>query len=299
MILLKQMIVLFIIMILGFFLAKKEILNSETAKKISFIVVNICNPALILKSAMAKERVPEEMMLKTFGIAVLMYVILMILGTLMPYLLRRKECKAYSLMTVFANIGFMGYPLISAMYGAEAVLLATVFNLLYSLLIYGYGVMIISGEKFSFSNLRKLLNSGVIACIAGIIIYFLKIPFPDFIRDTIDMVSDLTAPLSMMVIGATFVGLSVKSLLGDVRLLIFTVLRLILFPLAFFPVLKQFVSDPVLLGVCLIMIATPVGSMTVMIAQQYGGDTQTTSKGVALTTLLSVATMPLLSMILM
>lgn len=299
MILLKQMIVLFIIMILGFFLAKKEILNSETAKKISFIVVNICNPALILKSAMAKERVPEEMMLKTFGIAVLMYVILMILGTLMPYLLRKKECKAYSLMTVFANIGFMGYPLISAMYGAEAVLLATVFNLLYSLLIYSYGVMIFSGEKFSFSNLRKLLNSGVIACIAGIIIYFLKIPFPDFIRDTIDMVSDLTAPLSMMVIGATFVGLSVKSLLGDVRLLIFTVLRLILFPLAFFPVLKQFVSDPVLLGVCLIMIATPVGSMTVMIAQQYGGDTQTTSKGVALTTLLSVATMPLLSMILM
>lgn len=292
------MIVLAIIMLIGFFLAKKDILDQVTGKKISWIVVNICNPALMISGALGENRLPEELLLQTFLVAGGMYAVLLILGLLMPYILRDNKNKAYSLMLVFGNVGFMGYPLIASMYGQEAILLASIFNLFYGVLMYTYGIMVMSGSKFSIKNLKLLVNSGIIACILEIIIYFLNIKLPDFLCDTFSMVSNLTAPLSMMVIGATFADLSLKKLITDGRILLFTFIRMILVPLVSFPFFKLFVQDPTLLGVCLVMVAVPVGSMNVMIAQQYGGNIETSAKGVAISTLLAVVTMPLLFLIL-
>ncbi len=163
---------------------------------------------------------------------------------------------------------------------------------------YTYGIMVMSGRKFSLQNLKLLINSGIIACILEIIIYFCEIRLPDFMCDAFNMVSNLTAPLSMMVIGSTFADLSLKKLITDVRILVFTLIRMIMLPLIMFPAFKFLVTDPTLLGVCLVMVAVPVGSMNVMIAQQYGGNIETSAKGVAITTLLSVVTMPLLFLIL-
>lgn len=299
MILLKQMIVLAIIMGMGFFLAKKDILDKATSKKISWIVVNLCNPALMIKAALSEDRLEESVLLQTVKITLLFYLFLLIFGALLPYILRDKKNKIYSMMIVFGNVGFMGYPLLQAMYGSRAVLLASIFNLCYGILMYTYGVMVLSGEKFSLKSLRMLLNSGIIAGILELIIYLNNIKLPTFVGDTVSMISELTAPLSMMVIGATFVDLSLKKLLTDARIMVFTFIRLIILPLLMFPVFKMFISDEILLGVCLVMVAVPVGSMNVMMAQQYGGDVETSSKGVAISTLLSVVTMPLLFMLLM
>lgn len=299
MILLKQMIVLAIIMFVGFFLAKKNILDEGTSKKISWIVVNVCNPALMISGALGENRLPESVLLDTFKISAIMYGILLILGLLMPIILKDRKNKAYSLMLVFGNVGFMGYPLIASMYGQEAILPASIFNLFYSVLMYTYGIMVMSGRKFEVKNLKLLINSGIIACILEIIIYAFNIKLPDFMGDSFTMLSNLTAPLSMMVIGATFAGLSIRKLVTDVRILIFTVIRMILVPILMFPIFKFFIADEVLLGVCLVMVAVPVGSMNVMIAQQYGGNIETSAKGVAFTTLLAVVTMPLMFLLLL
>ena len=85
----------------------------------------------------------------------------------------------------------------------------------------------------------------------------------------------------------------------DLRLLLFSVIKLLVLPAAGVLVIRQFVDNEVILGVCLVMLATPVGSMTAMLAQQYDGDYEMASKGVALTTILSVATIPLVSMLVM
>ncbi len=89
-----------------------------------------------------------------------------------------------------------------------------------------------------------------------------------------------------------------KKLLTDVKMLIFQAIKLLLLPVTGVLIIKSFGIEPKLVGVCLIMLATPVGSMTAMLAQQYDGDYELASKGVALSTLLTVATMPLLSMLL-
>ena len=82
---------------------------------------------------------------------------------------------------------------------------------------------------------------------------------------------------------------------GDVKLLVFSAVKLLAVPISGMWVVSRFVDSPVLLGVCMVMLATPVGSMTAMLAQQYDCDSELASKGVALTTLLSVAAIPLVA----
>ena len=103
----------------------------------------------------------------------------------------------------------------------------------------------------------------------------------------------------MMIIGASLASLNLKELFMDGKLLVFSFIKLVVIPVAGVLLIRQFVSSEVICGVCMVMLATPVGSMTAMLAQQYEGDYEMASKGVALTTVLSVVTMPLVAWVVM
>lgn len=302
---LEQMVVLFLLMGVGYLCYKKQIITNEVSKKLSAIVVNVGNPALVLKGCIAEEKIRGEELLLTGAIMVFMYAALLLLAEILPRLLRveKKSMGAYRVMTVFSNIGFMGFPVISALYGSGALLYAAVFMIPYSALIYTYGITAMSrkqetGEKGQlWDNLKRILNIGVVACILAFIIYLTGVRIPVFAEKTITNLSNLTAPLSMMVIGASLATINLKQLFTDTRLLLFSVIKLIVIPVAGMMLIRQFVDSEVICGVCMVMLATPVGSMTAMLAQQYDGDYEMASRGVALTTILSVATMPLVAML--
>ena len=154
------------------------------------------------------------------------------------------------------------------------------------------------GQKGGVS-FGRIFNIGVIACILTIVIYLLGLPIPEFIKTTVTQLSNLTAPLSMMIIGASLAALNLKELFMDGKLLVFSFIKLVVIPVAGVLLIRQFVSSEVICGVCMVMLATPVGSMTAMLAQQYEGDYEMASKGVALTTVLSVVTMPLVAWVVM
>ncbi|MCM1133942.1 MAG: AEC family transporter [Clostridium sp.] len=304
--LLEQMVVLFLLMGVGYICYKKSIITDEVSKKLSAIVVNVANPALVLTACMGENKIQGEELVTTIAIMAVMYPALLLLAMILPAFLRveKKVRGTYKAMTVFSNIGFMGFPVITALYGNGALLYATPFIIIYNILIYTYGVSAIrSGEKAaadkkSFS-VKELLNAGMISCIITIVMYIFDIPMPVFLQTTITHLSNLTAPLSMMIIGASFAVINVKNLFTDVRLLVFAVIKLLALPIAGIFIISMFVENQVILGVCMVMLATPVGSMTAMLAQQYDGDYETAARGVALTTILSVATMPLVSMLML
>ncbi len=311
MLMLEQMVVLFLLMGVGFFCYKRAIITDEVSRKLSSIVVNIANPALVLTGCMGEEKIKGSELLMVVLIMLGVYASLLVLAFLLPRLLQVEEKSrgTYKAMTVFSNIGFMGFPVISALYGSGALLYAALFMIPYNILIYTYGINAMSGnqkeeaqnqrgEKPSFS-LGRILNVGVVACILTIIIYMTGAPVPGVIKTTVTNLSNLTAPLSMMVIGASLATMNIKALFTDGKLLLFSVIKLIVIPVAGVLLIRQFVDNEIICGVCMVMLSTPVGSMTAMLAQQYEGDYEMASKGVALTTVLSVATMPLVSWIVM
>lgn len=311
MVMLQQMVVLFLLMATGYLCYKMGIITDESSKKLSAIVVNVANPCLVLESGLGENKVPGDEILTTLLIVIVMYGLLLLIASFLPGLLGvKKESRgAYRAMTVFTNLGFMGFPVLSAMYGTSALLYAAFFMIPFNVLIYTYGIHALSmSEKGESSDeeietkkgnfgqtLRKILNVGVIACLLAIVLYFLQIPVPQFVKSTITHLGNLTAPLSMMVIGASLAAISIKELFLDFRLLLFSVIKLLVIPGVFMLGVCRLVESGVLRGVCLVMVATPVASMTAMLAQQTNGDYETASKGVALTTILSVVTLPLLA----
>lgn len=314
MLLLEQMVVLFLLMGIGYLCYKKEIITDEAGKKLSAIVVNIANPALVLTGCLGEEKIQGRELFLTAAIIAGVYLALLLTAQILPRILRvEKESRGtYRAMTVFSNIGFMGFPVVAALYGNSAILYAALFTIPYNILIYTYGISSMksavppadtplekkSGHRVSFL-LGRVFNVGVIACIVTIVIYLCEIPVPGMIADTITHLSNLTAPLSMMVIGASLATIDLKKLFMDVRLLLFSAVKLLVIPIVGVLAIRQFVDNEMICGVCMVMLATPVGSMTAMLAQQYDGDYEMASKGVALTTILSVATIPLVSMLVM
>lgn len=332
MVMLQQMIVMFLLMITGYVCFKKKIITHESSKKLSALVVNVANPCLVLGSALGDNQIQGKELLQTFLLVLVMYTFLLIVAQFLPKLLHvgEKSRGTYGAMTVFTNLGFMGFPVVSAMYGSGALLYAAVFMIPFNVLIYTYGVgalsvkecnggdvtqsgacagiggkkqEAVSGGKLhgkvssgkAMETVKKIFNIGVIACIVALLLYFIKPPVPAFLTSTITHLGNLTAPLSMMVIGASLAELSLKDLFLDYRLLLFSFIKLLIIPACWMLFVNHVVEQEILRGVCFVMMATPAASMTAMLAQQYDGDYETASKGVALTTLLSVITMPILA----
>ena len=354
MVMLQQMIVMFLMMAVGYLCYRKQILTEEVSKKVSAIVVNVANPCMILSSALTDQQMQGRELVQTLAIVVMMYVFLLVMAQLLPRILciQKESRGAYAAMTVFANIGFMGFPVLAAMYGNGALLYGAVFQIPFNILIYTYGVAVLTrkpgacaktepgvnaevdvkaepngktGERQDAQGItaavngmseniengsgqqgklqgtveivKKIFNIGVIACITAMLLYFLQTPVPSFLQAFITNLGNLTAPLSMMIIGASLAQMPLKELFLDKKLLLFSLVKLLLLPAVWMIMVNRVAEQEILRGVCLVMMATPAGSMTAMLAQQYGGDYETASRGVALTTVLSVITMPLLAAI--
>lgn len=307
MIILRQMIILFMLMLIGVILRKKKIFTDEGSRVVSAIVVNVANPCLILSASINKENVVEgRALFFVAGLALLVYVFLVIISFVVVRILRIEENSSgtYKVMTVFSNIGFMGFPLLSAVYGDEALLYASFFLIPYNVLIYTWGIRAMKTKASVDTNdansgiqWSKIFNIGVVACIVTIIIYLSRIRVPDFIESTVSHLSNLTAPLSMLVIGDSIAKMDFKKLLTDMKLIMFAIIKQLMIPILGVFIAKSFGLEYIMVAVVLVMLSTPVGSMTAMLAQQYDGDYELASKGVALTTVMSVATIPIVSMI--
>ena len=370
MVMLQQMIVMFLMMAVGYLCYRKQILTEEVSRKVSAIVVNVANPCMILSSALTDQQMQGKELVQTLAIVVMMYAFLLAVAQLLPRILciQKESRGAYAAMTVFANIGFMGFPVLAAMYSNGALLYGAVFQIPFNILIYTYGVAVltrkqgacaksevdvkaepdvksevdvkaepdvksevdvkaepngktgerqdaqgitaaVNGKSENIENgseqqgklqgtveiVKKIFNIGVIACITAMLLYFLQTPVPSFLQAFITNLGNLTAPLSMMIIGASLAQMPLKELFLDKKLLLFSLVKLLLLPAVWMIMVNRVAEQEILRGVCLVMMATPAGSMTAMLAQQYGGDYETASRGVALTTVLSVITMPLLA----
>ena len=302
MLLLQQMIVLFVLMLIGYFVSKKEYITDATFKQLSWLVVYVACPAMVISGSVNSGKMMEGAELfATLGLTVLIYTVLIVIGLVSPVFLGvpREDRGVYKVMMIFSNIGFMGFPLIGSLYGTEALLYAALFQIPFNVLIYTYGILVLKKktEDNERLDLKKILNIGVICCIISIVISLFQIETPAFVKSIVSNLSNLTAPLSMMVIGASLTKIRFRELFTDARLLVFCGLKLLVIPIVLLFVLKQFIDSDMVLGVCMVILATPVASMTAMLAQQYDGNYALASKGVAVSTILSVITMPVVAMI--
>lgn len=277
-------------MLVGIAARRKGFLTEANQPQITQIVMNIAYPAIILSGVTGDGPHIEGMeLLKAVGV-----ILALLVAWLLPRLLRfpERERGIVNVMVVFTNIGFMGVPMIDGIYGKDALIYMTVHPVQSA--VFSYAIETIkggSGEGGSFTW-RSLVNPGMMACFLAIIIYLADIRLPYVLSTSIRMLGTMTAPLAMMLMGASLLDTEWKGIYKDARILLFTVMKMMVIPVVIMLLLEQFVSNIYLLAVCMAMVATPAGNVIPLFAGLYNkGAYQTSVKGVALSTLVAVATM--------
>ncbi len=297
MVLLQQMGILFVYMMIGYVACKKEYFDQEFGKKLSWLVVNVANPMLAISAVVNnEEQIAKKDFYVTILLAICFYAFFLILAQILPRLIgvQKSDIGVYKMMTTFNNIGFMGFPVIGAAYGNGALIYAVPFSIMFNILCYTWGIQTLcgGGEK---GNWKRIINIGTISGIISIVLFFMQIPVPKMICSLSAGLSNLTGPLSMLVIGISIAAMELKDLFTDVKLLKFALIKLLAVPVAAMLLVCQVIDNRLICEVFLVMMATPAASMCAMLSQQYGGDYELAAKGVALTTILSVVTMPIVS----
>lgn len=285
--------------LLGVIIRKKNIIDSQGGKQISSMIVNITAPALIIK-AMVNQTVLSKMEIVTIlGFAFILYLFLVAFGVIATKWLpiNPDDRGIYQFMMIFSNVGFMGFPVLKAAFGDVAIFYAAIFNIPFYLLIYTIGPYMTAGKSHRDEvkiNLMNIFNSGIIAVIIGLIIYWFAIPIPGPIKDVIGMTGDMTTPLAMIMIGHAIAESSLKQVFGNPLLYLYVVLKLLVIPIGLLYILKAIGVEGLLLGVPVVIVGMPIATNAVILTKKYHGNERLASEGVLLTTLLSMFTIPLL-----
>lgn len=305
---------LFLILCLGFALARIELLDLHTKQKLTKILLYVTTPLMMIDAFYDRMKMQDQQntgstvsvgMLFVYAFA--FYLILIIFSLLLTALIRptKYDRRLYMFMTIFGNVGFMGFPLVQSVYGTEGLFYAAIVNSVFNIFVYTFGVVLMGGagdaenmpltERMRTIPWKKLLlTPAVIGTAVGLLIFIFRIHLPDIIADTCGTLGDLTSPLAMLVVGANLSGMKIKDVLTNMRMNVYVLLRQIPLPLVFWLLISRLVQHPVLAPTLLLMSCMPVANTTALFATEYNGNEKLASQGIFLTTLFSLVSFPLI-----
>lgn len=299
MVIINQMIQLFLIMALGYFLNHMGLFDMQLNRKLTTFLLNVTTPAMIISSVLSADKSAGiSMIIYVLLISIVVFSLLPLVGYIVAKVLRvqKQEMGLYIFMTVFSNIGFMGFPVMKSIFGNEAVFYTAIFNMTFNLYVFSIGKIMMnygSGKKVNI-HIKDMITPGVVSSFIALFLFILKIEIPVVLGNTLAMVGDTTTPLAMLLIGSTLATMPLKEVFLEWKLYPYTLLKQMIVPILSFFVLDFFIHDPLVLGVTFIVISMPVGNSAVLFSTEYGGDVKLAAKTVFITTLLSVITIPLM-----
>ena len=299
----EVMLSLFVIVIVGYVAGKLGYLGGNFDRQLSRLVINITCPALILSSSMTGELPDRRFILPLLLISIVTYIILTGAAFLLPrYMTKRKDDRgAIGFALMFGNVGFMGYPVVASIFGHEAVFYAAVLNVVNTFTVFTIGTILITGssniEGKRFEK-KVLYSTPMLAAYLTMLIVALEINnIPVFISQSLTMIGNITVPAALLIIGSSMSQLPIRSLLGNTTVYLTTALRLALLPLAVYYLTSLMGFSPMVVNINTVVIAMPVATYGTILCLKYGKDTTLMAEVTFITTLLSMISIPLLTML--
>ncbi len=298
MIVLNKIISLFLIILIGVYGSKKNIINEEINKGLRRILLEITLPLLVINSFSFEF---SDGMGKNVLTAFIYSITFMALGAIISYIflfpLKGEKKKILHFANVFSNCGFIGFPIINSLYGAEGVVYTSIFNMVFTIALWTYGVMIFS-DKMSKKKIKKVLvNPAIIAVYIGIPIMLLNIKLPTFLLDTTKIVGDMTAPISMIIVGSILSKVRIKDVFKEVSIYYEALIKLIIIPLILFLIKIIIKDNTTVINTIIVLQAMPAAAMTSIFAADFNKEKEYSAKVVFITTLLSIITIPIITKI--
>ena len=298
----QKMMMLLLMMCVGFLAGKTRIMTNESNHSLSVLINKITTPCMVLYSAVCNEHaLSNKQVLGLVGIAIGSYVLLMLLAKVVVAILRPKKADRglYEFVMIFSNLGFIGIPVISALYGTSAVFYISIFIMVFFFVLYTYGTCLIQEIPLKNANLRQMLSPMMVSSALSLVLYLCNVRLPVLVTDAMNSISQICTPGAMLLIGSTLAGIPLKGLFSNWRLFVIVAAKLFLAPIATNLVFRFIIHDELILGVVTLVAAMPVASNMSLLAAQYGKDEEFAAIVIFLTTVCSVLTIPLVAMLLL
>ena len=290
-ILLQQTIIMFALMLLGLLLSRRGMITEQGSRDLSNVLLYAVIPCVILRSYMSEFSTEK---LRAMGLSALIAVIAFAASIAVAYLTCGTRHRIENFAVAFGNAGFIGIPLVTAVFGPEAAFYVVSFSTFANLLQWTYGIVIISGKKETMNLRMVFVNPVFISMVIGLALFVLQPTLPTVVTGTIGYIADGNTVLAMIILGYYLSKVQLRGLFADVRLYLVSALRLLVVPavtiLVFLPF--PFARGEITL-ITLIAAATPIASSTAIFAQKFDQDYRRAVSYVCLSTFLSVATLPL------
>ena len=317
----QQMVMLFVVAIVGYVAAKLGYLDMETKNKLTRLLLNITLPCMIVASVDGLSLEEAGSLVPwAFALSAAQFFLLLACGVLCCAVLRVPESqrREYLFMCLCTNTGFIGIPVVAALYGTESVLFSSIFVMVISAFFYSIGLMVIAPQtegsdagdaagaeagakkgRGIVAALRavpwkSIVNPCMVGCLIALALFFAQVELPGLVVDTLDMIGGITSPVALMLVGVIMANVDLKGVVGELRLYPFILIRQLAVPAVLYFLLMAIVPSELLVGVFTIMFAMPVGSMASLFVEMNGGDSELVAKGTILSTACSFVCIPAL-----
>lgn len=297
---LEVMVMLFTMVILGYTACKLGYMGDKFDKKLSSIVVDITCPLLVLSSVMGDEMPDRSLILPLVGVGFLTYIILLVFGFWVPRFISKNHDDqgmiGFSLM--FANVGFIGYPIVASIFGPKAVFYAALLNVPNTFFIFTVGVMLVKGEySIRQFNPKVLLSPALIGAFIAALLVAFGVHTPEMIARPITMVGNITVPAALMIIGSSMARLPLREIMGSGKVYATSFLRLVIVPLSVYFLFRLCGVNTLINNINTVVIAMPVASFGTMFCMKYDRNPSLMTEATFITTLFSIITIPLITLL--
>ena len=288
----NQTLVMFLYMIAGFFLYKYGKITEKGSKEIASLLVWLVIPTVLINSFCTEFSTAK---LASLGISTLAGALSLLISILIGRLFFRKS-PVDDFAAAFSNAGFIGIPLVAAALGSDAVFYLVGMVALLNILQWTYGVCVLTGKKSAAGPKSILLNPIMAATVIGLILFLTGAGahLPGILSTTIKGISALNAPLAMIVLGVYLAQSDMKAMFTTLKLYGLCAVRLLLIPLATLIIFRFLPMDQSVKLTILIASSAPVGANVAVYSQLHGLDYAYACQTVALSTVISIATLPLI-----
>ncbi|HCL4518807.1 TPA: AEC family transporter [Clostridium botulinum] len=296
--LMKQIAKLFLIMAMGFILVKTRLMKAEESKSLSMVVIYLIMPCVIINAFQVEytESIRNGLIL-AFVAAVLIHVVLIILKKILERIFHLDAVEKASIM--YSNAGNLIIPIVTSVLGKEWVIYSSAFLSVQIILLWTHGRMVLC-EEGKIDLKKILLNINMITIFFGILLFITRIQLPDIITETMESVSVMIGPTSMVVTGMLIGNIGLKQGFAHKKIYLITFLKMIVCPIIILVLLKYggmaniLPNGRMILLISLLATITPSASTVTQMAQIYGKNAEYASIINVGTTIVCIVTMPIM-----
>ena len=297
----RQVVILFFMIAAGFACAKFGVVKKEAKQAFSDLLVGVVVPCMVINSYLTPF---DPQTLNNLFLAYGLSILLLVVGGAVTFFCTARTTPEHRpilrFACIYSNAAYMGFPLISVLFGSEGLLYASAFVTIFNILLWTQGVLMLQGTRLNLrQTIRTILTTPVLLAVAaGLVLYLTQIPVQELIRSPLEMIGNMNTPLSMFITGMMIAESDLKGLLSRKDLMPAVLIRLVLIPAACFVLYRLLGLRGMAAQVVLLLEACPCAAITSVFAIRFGGDEELAAGTVVASTLLSIITLPLCALLL-